>query len=209
MKSPPESVTGQLLLKTGESVFVPSKNLRNSPDGRTWGTEVPYLHFRKSPVKGGLYVVSDIWMHSKATDPNVPSSYCYTLVRVRDDRTWTKGWRGELRLRTSFTPEDISGTKLPYNCLDWDQLLRDQVVTSYAYTPGEKFDMDEFRKDLGQVLYKHKVTLSVDTKFSDDWDDYGTDHLVVLANGEVKGDLGHDFPKRRSAPAWDSGKRNR
>jgi hypothetical protein len=209
MKSPPESVTGKLLLKPGDSVFVPGKILKNSPDGRTWGTEVPYLHFRKSPVKDGLYVVSDIWMHPKATDPNVPSSYCYTLVRVREDRTWTNERRNHRTLRSCFSPEDMSETKLPYNCLDWDQLLRDQVVTSYAYTPGEKFDMDEFRKDLGQVLYKHKVTLSVDTKFSDDWDEHGTNHLVVLANGEIRGDLGSDFPKRRSAPAWDSGKRNR
>lgn len=207
MKSPPESVTGKLLLKPGDSVFVPGKILKNSPDGRTWGTEVPYLHFRKSPVKDGLYVVSDIWMHPKATDPNVPSSYCYTLVRVREDRTWTKGWR--VRLRTSFTPEDLSSTKLPYNCVDWDNLIRDEIVETAAYTPGEKFDLDEFRKDLGQVLYKHKVTLSIDKKFFDDWDEHGTDHLVVLVNGEIKGDLGTNFPRRRSEPKWDNGEQNR
>lgn len=207
MKSLPNSVAGQFLLKPGDSVFVPRKSLQNSPDGRTWGTEVPYLHFRRSPVKGGLYVVSEIWMHPKATDPDVPSSYCYTLVKVREDRTWTNGWRELRTLRTTFTKEDLTSTELRYNCLDWDELIREGKVETQVYTPGEKFDLDEFRKDLGRVLYKHKVTLVVDERYSDDLDEYGTGNLVVMANGEIRANLGDEYPKRRAEPSWRSGKK--
>ena len=212
MKPLPELVVGKLLLSLGDSVFVPAKVLQNSPDGRTWGTEVPYLHFRKSPVKSGLYVVSDIWMHPKATDPSTASSYCYTLVKVREDRTWTNDWRSRRTLQSSFTPEDLSTTKLPYNCLDWDILIKEGKVKTDVYKPGERFNLDEFKKDLGQVLYKHKASLSICREYDGPWDEDGTTVLRVVVNGENKGTLATkhmDFPVRRSEPTWDGGKPNR
>jgi hypothetical protein len=99
-----------------------------------------------------------------------------------------------------------------YNCLDWDQLIKEGKVKTDVYKPGEKFNLDEFKKDLGQVLYKHKATFRLRRSYDGPWDAEGFNVLMVSVQGEDKATLATewlDFPIRRSEPTWKDGKPNR
>lgn len=220
MKPLPEAVTQAILLKPGDSVSVPAVSVKTK-DGWKYETQVPYLHFRKHPVEPGLYIVTDIWMHPNATNPADPSSYCYTLRRIRSKRRLTNlepTWREKYK-ESGFQEKYFSSQKVNYNCLDWDQLIEEGKVKTDVYKPGERFNLDEFKKDLGQVLYKHKASLSICQEYDGPWDECGTTVLRVVVNGgHVVTDGGYpvtlatnyrDFPVRRSEPTWDGGKPNR
>ncbi len=205
MEPLPEAVTQAILLKLGDSVQVPAVGVKTK-DGWKYETQVPYLHFRQQPVEPGLYVVTDIWMHPNAANSADPSSYCYTLRRIRSKRRLTNlesTWREKYK-ESGFQGKCFSSRKVNYNCLDWDQLIKEGKVKADVYKPSERFNLDEFKKDLGQVLYKHRATLAIGREYDGPWDDEGTTTLDLMVNGEKKATLAtnwRSYPVRRTVPS--------
>lgn len=96
--------------------------------------------------------------------------------------------------------EDLSKTLFNYNCKDWDNLLLSCLVESDL--PKDQleepfFSRDNFLRDLGQVLHRHRVTLKPDVRYTDFWGDEGTLSLVVTRGEEVLLNLREEFPVRR------------
>ena len=148
--------------------------------------------------------MTSVSAHPKATDCGNPHSFCYTLTRVREDKRYSVSDRaGFKREKETYSERDLSTTKFVYNCLDFDVLIRDGKIQTNVYKPKENFILSEFMKDLGQLLYKHKVTLSARHTYSDPWDEDGDLSLAVLANGKVVASLPDRFPRRRSEPVWE------
>ena len=167
MSSVPETIQSEILLSVGDSVRVPYSG---NPD-----LQVPYLHFRKYPIKHGKYVITSIWKHPKAEDASQASSYCYTFRKVKE-----------------YSEEYLS-TEFRYNCVDWDNLLRAGIVNSRAYH-AEDSRAKEFKEELSNLLERYGATLIINRHYDGPRDDDGYNSIGVKMRNKAEVDLGTFFP---------------
>ena len=181
------------------------------PNEKTMKTPVPWEHFRGTPVKPGYYLVKTIWVHPKSETPGSYSSLCYTLHRViptvRDfleRRTRIRNGILDCRFFDDlFSDQHLSKEHFNYNCEDFDKILLEGKVPSdlpLKVTREGDFREEEFRRDLGRLLYKYKATLKTRIKYFDNWDEDGEPVLEILRKGVPVLSLGEEFPRRRKNP---------
>jgi len=197
-------------------LLLPLRNLvlvRNywDPKEKTMKTPVPWEHFRGSPVKPGYYVARTIWVHPKSETPGSYSSLCYTLHRVTPTMRDLLECRTRIRngvieysyYNTHYSEQHLSKEHFNYNCEDFDKILLEGKVPSdlpLKVTREEDFREEEFRRDLGKLLYKYRATLKSRIKYFDNWDEDGEPVLEILRKGVPVLSLGEEFPRRRNNP---------
>ena len=188
MSSVPETIQSEILLSVGDSVRVPYSG---NPD-----LQVPYLHFRKYPIKHGKYVITSIWKHPKAEDASQASSYCYTFRKVKEEsvfRSLKFGCGHNLHKDKEECSEEYLSTEFRYNCVDWDNLLRAGIVNSRAYH-AEDSRAKEFKEELSNLLERYGATLIINRHYDGPRDDDGYNSIGVKMRNKAEVDLGTFFP---------------